>query len=161
MAKKAFEWDASALLPDYAEVPDLHGADEIITLSEFSRTTLNEFIEDCLNRDLSVEEEIEIPSDIEGEEPTRRKIKKSLPFVEVAKQQSEGVFKYLSLATGGKQNEDYFRSAPLTSNGLGKLVELLYDLNHLDDILAARGNYLLLPSIYQAYKTEAAERVVA
>lgn len=159
MAKTAFQWDASALLPDYAEVPDLYGKNEVLILTEFPRTVLNDFIEECLNKDLSMTEEIEVPSEVDGEPPVKTAVKKQMPFVEVAKQQAEGIFKYLSLATGNKQDAEYFRAAPMTSNGLGKLVELLYDLNHLDDILAARGNYLLLPSIYQAYKTEAAERM--
>ena len=146
MAEKTFKWDASVLTPSKQDI-EING--ETITLIEFPRTVTEQFIIESIEKKLSKEEKYK---DDDGVEQTRNV---RIPMKDVLSQQSELVNRYLSKATKGVKTPKFFETAEFTANAYGHLVELLFELNHIEDILAVGGNWLVVPNIYAAREAAA------
>jgi hypothetical protein len=54
----------------------------------------------------------------------------------------------LSKSTRNVKSPKYFAEAGFTANAYGRLVDLLFELNHVDEILSVGGNWLMMPSVY-------------
>lgn len=159
MAKeeKKFKWNPECLQRDEFEV-DLGAADPKGTpfkLYEMSRTPLLAFVEECIDKKFI---------DAEGDR---------LPFTQVEKEQAEVLHKYLSESTktpGLLQKGDYnpdkdlnFRSAEffasldIPARAFGDLIEGWFACQHLEEILATGGNWLMLPTVREIQRRSEAE----
>jgi hypothetical protein len=138
MSESKFKWDDKALIPDSIEIvfpTEVTGKEEVkVKFYEFPRPVLVEFVAEALDKNFVTKNE-------ETGEVSRA------PFKQVADEQSELLFKYLAKATRDTQDIKFFKKLALTSGGMYALVEMLLATNHLDEILATGGNWLLLPSV--------------
>lgn len=146
MAKdKRFKWNPECLVPDFLEI-DLGKADPgaPFTLRELSRTDLLGFIEECIDKKFI-------------DEDGNREV-----FSKVAKEQEEVLNRYLSKATsyGLKDNNrtpEFFAKLDIPTSAYGDIIEVFFDINHLDEILATGGNWLMLPTVRELQKQSEAE----
>ena len=143
---KKFKWNPECLVPDEIEV-DLGAADpkSPFTMRELSRTDLLSFVGECIDKKFIKED---------GERA---------PFIEVAKEQEEVINRYLALSTSygeasNKRKPEFFAKLDIPTSAYGDLIEAFFDINHLDEILATGGNWLMLPTVREVQKrSEASE----
>jgi hypothetical protein len=141
MAK--FSWDASALVREIVTI-SIEGEELIFT--EFSKSNCDRFLSECV--ETKVTEEVPDP-DNAGKTLFKRR-----PVSEVTKQQSALVNKWLAVASG-KDIKFFTRlEETISSWAYGHLVEMLFSINHVNDILAIGGNYLLLPTALEVARQE-------
>lgn len=144
---KKFKWNPECLKPsqetiDFGRELDPNGP---FILRELSRTDLLSFIETSIEKKFLKED---------GERE---------PFMTVVKDQEPMINKYLSLATSygeesNKRSEEFFAKLDIPTHAYGDIIELFFEINHLDEILATGGNWLMLPTVREIQKqTEAIE----
>ena len=138
-----FSWDTSALV---REVVTLNIEGDDITFTEFSKSNCDKFLAECV--ETKVTEEIPDP-DNEGKTLFKRR-----PVSEVTKQQTTLINKWLAVASG--KDAKFFAKLEdtISSWAYGHLVEMLFSINHVNDILAIGGNYLLLPTALEVARQE-------
>ena len=163
---KTFKWDAAALERSQTEPIDLLGNGETVVFYELPRSVTMDFIKEAQDVRLlkpgKVKEYVKDDDGNETEAFTEKDGEVRMSLDEIEEKQRRFVAKYLSLSTKGtydgtpSHTEDYFIDSPLTANQFGQLVRLIFELNHVDDILSAGGNWLLLPTIYRVADLEAA-----
>lgn len=143
MSSNTFKWDDKALVPDSVEVnfPLPSGGKEKVTFYEFPRMVLVEFIAESMEKKFIETEEDGQPKKDENGIIVRR------PFGDVADEQSDLLFKYLAKASRGAKDIDFFKEADIPSKGMYALVDMIMSINHLDEILATGGNWLMLPTV--------------
>jgi hypothetical protein len=151
-----FKWDDKALIPDSVEVTlpaEVTGSEKVkVKFYELSRPDLVGFVAEAIDKKfVNVNDET---GDISR-----------TPFKDVEAEQSKLLFKYLAIATKNVHSAEFFENLALTSGGLYALVSMLLTVNHLDEILATGGNWLLLPSVRtmlteEAEKTESDESLI-
>lgn len=146
-AEKKFKWNPECLQRDTFEV-DLGAADPkgtVFTMYEMSRTPLLNFVEECIDKKFINEE---------GDR---------LPFTQVASEQAEVLHKYFSESTktpGLVQKGDYdskkdtnfrspefFKELDIPTRAFGDLIEGWFGVQHLEEILATGGNWLMFPTV--------------
>lgn len=154
MSDTQFQWDAEALLPETITVPFKRRNEEgtiiseDVTFTEMPRQKLIEFITEAIDHEFLTEVEVEK----DGKKTTELK---RTPFKEVADRQACLLFKYLAECSG--KSVDYFRKLNITGRGMGMLVELLYKVNHIEEVASTGGNWLLLPQVREVLSEKAAE----
>lgn len=141
--KPKFQWDDSVLTPDSITVNfsklTTKDEDAAVEFYELPRQTLVEFVAESLEKKIyETGEDGKLTKDDEGKE-----IKRSFKQVEL--EHSKFLFKYLSKSTRGKRPEKFFESLELTATMLTGLVDMLLKLNHIEEVLATSGNWLMLP----------------
>lgn len=146
-----FKWDDNALIPskvtiDFSPLTDSKD-DKAVEFFEFSRTDLTEFVSESL--DLQVYETEEDGKTLKLTPETKQPIKR--PFQEVAKDASASLFKFLALATRSKRKAAFFEGLPLTGTALAGLSEMLTELNHVGEVIAASGNWMVLPTMMEMW----------
>lgn len=154
--KSKFKWDPECLKRDEFEI-DLGAADPAGTpfiIYELARGPLLEFVETCIDKNFLKED---------GE---RR------PFAEIEKEQVEVLSKVFSESTKTpsllqagdyKHKKDpnyrapeFFAKLDIPARAFGDLIEAFFAVQHLEEILATGGNWLMLPTVRQVQKqTEA------
>lgn len=144
---KKFKWAPECIVPDSLEI-DLGQADPngAFILRELSRTDLLAFVGECIDKKFV------------NEDGDRQ------PFLEVAAEQSEVIDKYLSKSTSysGEDSKNYrspefFKTLDIPTRVYGDLIEAMFEVNHLDEILATGGNWLMLPTVREVQKQTEAE----
>lgn len=150
MAKPKFQWDADALVPEVIEIDfaPITGKEDKVAFHEFPRMILTEFVEESLAlKVIKLKEDGTPEKDDDGNE-----IRKS--FGEVEKEHSAFLFKYLAKAAKDKKTAEEFGKMDLTVKAMSGLVDMLLKLNHVDEVLATSGNWLMLPTV-MAFLAEA------
>lgn len=145
--KPKFQWDADALTPDVVKIDfaKLTGTKdaEVITFYEFSRTELTDFVAGSLELKIfETEPDGSVKKDAEGVDIRKK-------FSEVADEHSAFIFKALATATRSEKDEKFFADLPITAKGMAALVDMLLKLNHVDEVLATSGNWLMLPTVME------------
>lgn len=142
---KEFKWNPDCLIPDEATV-DFGKADPKgpFVMRELSRTDLLAFVVECIDKEFV---------DAEG---------KRDPFAQIAAQQADVLNRYFAASTsyGDKDNKrtaEFFAKVDIPTRAYGDLIELFFDLNHLDEIMATGGNWLMLPRVREIQKQAEAE----
>jgi hypothetical protein len=159
MGASEFKWDDNALIPDSVEVTFQSKDDdkfkkEKVTFYEFPRLTLVEFVTESMDKKfIEIDAETGQPKRDENDIIIRR------PFGDVADEQAELLFKYLAKASRDVKDIGFFRDLDLTSKGMYALVDMLLSINHLNEILATGGNWLMLPTVREMLS--GAEKVVS
>jgi hypothetical protein len=149
MSEKQFQWDENALIPseitvDFKKIDPEHG--DVVVFYELPRVHLMEFVSSSLDLQVYETNEDGTVKLKEGTEtPTKR------PITEVEKDSSKHLFKYLALSSRGKKDEKFFEKLPLTTVAIGKLTEMLLEINHVQEIIATSGNWLMLPTMLEMY----------
>ncbi len=155
-----FNWDASVLTRDTLDVEFESGK---VTFREFSKSKCDAFIKAATNAKLT--EEYDVETEVPGpnaSEKTVTKVVKATRFIRVADcldQQTELINTWLAEATDGAKDKKFFDNLceDISSTAYGRLTEaVLFDLSHVDDILAVRGNYLRLPEVFELARAAAA-----
>jgi len=149
-----FKWSDACLIPNSQAVkfpdPDNRAKKIAVTFSEFPRETFLDFIREASS--LSMLQMVDNPGfdpdSPEGPENPAQ-IPVQTPIVEVEQNRFEMLTRYLSLACGGTQTPEFFASLGLPVAAYGKLCGLLFELNEVDAIVRAQGNYLALPGLLQ------------
>ncbi len=147
MATIKFKWNPECLIPETIDI-DLpigkEGKVETVTFYELSKRKCDLFIQDCGNPDIKIYVET---TDLDD---TGKTVKKRLPFTEAAKQPSELINKWLAECTHNKYTAgDFTKLEDVISPILyGRLTEMLFGINHFDEIAATGGNYLMLPMVF-------------
>lgn len=144
-----FKWDESALKPaevtiDFSDLTKTK--DDKVTFYELPRTDLVEFVAESLEK--RVVEEIKNPTTGEVERNDDGSVKtKTRPFRDVEAEHSAYFFKYLAVSSRGAKDCAFFQALPLTVTALDGLVDMLLKMNHVEEVLATSGNWLMLPTI--------------
>lgn len=165
MGSIKFNWDASALIRETLEVEFPTGK---VVFNELTKARCDAFIAD--SQASQVFEEVEETYTDEDGTTKSRKGYKALPIDKCAKQQTDLINKWLAETTAvfndktktwePTHDKEFFDD--LCANGIsqhayGLLIEaVLFDLQHVTDILAVRGNYLRLPEVLELDRAEAA-----
>jgi hypothetical protein len=144
---KQFKWNPECLVPSSIDI-DFGPADPggPFILRELSRTDLLTFINECIEKKFIKED---------GEREA---------FGVVVKEQEEVINKYFALATSygdekNKRTPEFFATLEIPTMAYGDLIEAFFNVNHLDEILATGGNWLMLPTVREIQKqTEASEK---
>lgn len=144
MAKQKFQWDASALIPDTVEIDfssltDNAETPDLVTFTELSRTDLVIFVEESLELNVIKLKTDGTPETDEDGKQVRKK------FAEVEKEHAAFLFKWLEKACQSKKKAKDFETMKLTVPAIAALVDMLLKLNHVDEVLATSGNWLMLP----------------
>jgi hypothetical protein len=151
MSDSKFKWNDSALVPEVIEVnyPTKFNEDgtvattENVVHTELVRKDLVEFIAEALDKNFIREVEVEV----DGEKTTKPE---RIPFKEVEAEQAGLLFKYLAKTTKGKKDAKFFEKLEIGARGMDALVEMFFELNHIQEVTATGGNWLMLPTIRQA-----------
>lgn len=169
--KKNFVWDETVLIPESVTIPfpllDKTGAPvqddgktktEDVVFREFTRTDLIAFMKE--EKDLQVvrtlEEKEKKIDPVTGDEIEVPKLER-IPFDEVAAQHSDFVFKWLSKMTRGAKPPKFFEDLDIGTRGLGALVKMMSEVNHIEEVLASAGNWLMLPRIQEVLSQDDGE----
>jgi hypothetical protein len=155
MSKKAFRWDESALEPSTITIPaGFLGTETDVTLYEFPKTVLNEFLAEGSSGQLLEDTEIDNPYFDEEvgeteENPRRIKSKRVKPVPQVAEERRKVLCKYLALAARDPRiTSEVFEKAlnedKTTYSADAYLAKILFDINHLDALINSQGNCLIL-----------------
>ena len=142
-----FSWDAEVLLPESVEI-ELAG--KTVKFTEFSKGTFDKFLVDLLETKVTEDQ-----PDPENEGKTIP-IFKAIP--EIIKQQTGLINKWLAKSSG--ESEEFFKTVEdsLTPWAYGHLVDMLFKINHVDEIAGVRGNYLRLPDAIALVRAEQAQK---
>jgi hypothetical protein len=142
---KKFKWDPSCLIPDQIEL-DFGALDPKgpFIMREMSRNDLMDFVVESIDKKFV------------DEEGNRQ------AFVTTAREQEAVLWKYFSLSTSygetsNKRTVKFFEELKLTGSALGNLIEAFFEINHLDEILATGGNWLMLPNVRAIQRQTEAE----
>lgn len=160
---KDFKWDNSALkpstitvdftdlLPDKAPKTFAQGADAVV-FREFSRTDLVSFIDESLSKQIYKPKLVDgvAATDTEGNEILER-----VPFIEVESDHSAFLFKYLAVSCRNAKDAEWFAKLDFTISGLTAIVDMLLVLNHVEEVLATQGNFMMLPTIRDLFAATA------
>lgn len=147
MSESKFAWDDSALIPttidiDFASLlTGKDAADAKVTFHEFPRSELVAFMEESLEKKIYVPD----PTGKLEEDGSVAMIK--LPFKDVESDHSAFLFKYLSIGCRGQRKAAWFEKLPLTISGITALVDMLLKLNHIEEVMASQGNFMMLPTL--------------
>lgn len=156
MAKK-FTWDEGVLSPDTVVVPFLRPADEPggepipenVTFYEFSRTDLIEYLES--SKKLKIYKELKETEEVEDEDNPGKMVERPkrerLSLGKIGEEHAAFMFKWLEKLCRGSHKADWFANLNLTASMLGKLAEMMYNINHIEEVVAASGNWLMLPTV--------------
>lgn len=145
--KSKYQWDIAALVPevievDFAKLTDKEEPQEV-KFYEFTRTDLTTFVEESLALKVIETEKDGTPKKDEQNNEIRK------PFRDVEKEHSAFLFKWLAVGTRNAKKADYFEKLPLTATAIAALVNMLLKLNHVDEVLATSGNWLMLPTVME------------
>ena len=148
--KKTYKWNPECLVPETATVDlgkdlDPGGPFEF---RELPRTDLLSFIDHCVNNKFTNEA---------GDR---------LPFLEIYKKQEAMINDYLSRSTGKKGDPNFrpvkfFETLEVPPRVYGDFLELLYQINHLEEILGTGGNLLMLPTLREVMRKDQATEAPA
>lgn len=146
-----FQWDDSALIPESVEVnyPVEFKEDgtvkktEKILHFELARPDLVKFIAEALDKNFIRE----VEKDFDGEKKT---VQERVPFREVEAEQSKLLFEGLAKSTRGKKDAEFFANLNIGARGMDALVEMFFSLNHIQEVTATGGNWLMLPTVREA-----------
>jgi hypothetical protein len=165
---KTFRWGPEAMQPETIEVPYPNGA--TITHKELSRKKLFLFIDDINKTDLKPTYEkrmIELVNpennvaqvDDAGEViKVERTVRVEPVVTKVAEEKVKLICKWLAETAQGDFKPKYFEDMDeLTGRTFGNLIEMLFELNHVDEILSTSGNLLMLPLIRPTLATISTE----
>jgi hypothetical protein len=116
-----------------------------LTFLEFTKTNLELFVSEVLDINQFVNPEA-------AEDDRKRKT-----FGELAKEVSGPLCKWLGVATG--KDAKFFEKlqSELSTQAFGKFLEIVYEINHIEEIMLTRGNVTVLPTVWEmmAANTEA------
>lgn len=145
MSKNNFTFDASDLIPEVHKIENFAGTDKTVTFREFSKTNLESYITEVQEASyLEKDDDGNVIRDEDGN-PKRS------PFSEASKKSYDMIMKYLAVAAEEDYaDEEFFRSLELSPKAVGRLVELINHLNHIQEILMSGGNYSVLPWVRDA-----------
>jgi len=146
-----FQWDDSALVPDSIEInyPVKFNEDgtvaetETVRHFELARLDLVKFIADALDKKFVREVEVEE----DGQKVTKAE---RVPFLEVEEEQRKLLFDGLAKTTRGKKDAKFFEKLTIGARGMDALVEMFFELNHIEEVTATGGNWLMLPTVREA-----------
>lgn len=144
---KKFKWDSSCLERDECEI-DLRNADPSgrpFKFYELARTQLLKFVEECIDKDF-------LNDKGEREE-----------FTKIAGEQAEVLHRYFSESTKtpsllqkgeydpaadkNYRSPEFFAGLDIPTRAFGNLVECYFQVQHLEEILATGGNWLMFPTV--------------
>lgn len=142
MSKK-FKFDVSALSPESVTIK-LN--DQTITFFEFGNEVLYQFIDECVS-----------PPQKENDND---KVEQTT-FAENALKSTDLIYKYVALASTLDESisAQFLKDLNLPPRAIGQLADMLWELNHLSDLLPTGGNFMVLPTIWRIRKDE--EKTVA
>lgn len=142
MPKNNFTFDAADLIPDEYRIDDFAGTGNAVTFREFSKTNLENYITEVQEKSfLQTDEHGEIVKDEDGNP-------KRVEFSKVSRESYDMLMKHFAVAANEDfADEEFFRSLDLSPKAVGRLVDLLHQLNHLDEIMMSGGNYSMLPMV--------------
>jgi hypothetical protein len=149
MAK--FKWDDSALIPESVEIhyPVKFAEDgsvlETVTVQHFelARPHLVQFIAEALDKNFVRE----IETEVDGKKVMESK---RVPFKDVEEEQRALLFDGLAKSTRGKKDAKFFEKLSIGARGMDALVEMFFALNHIAEVTATGGNWMLLPTMREA-----------
>lgn len=151
MSDKKFVWDESVLIPEQVTIPfPVEIVDGVVTKKEevihyeLPRTELVAFIAEGIDQNF-----IET-TDVDGEKVEKRK-----PFGTIEAQQRAVIFKYLAKSTRGVKDAKFYEKLEIGVRGMDALVEMLYSLNHIEEVIGTGGNWLMLPTVREMITSEA------
>jgi hypothetical protein len=153
-----FQWDDSALVPESVEVNypaefkedgSVKKTDKVLHF-ELARPDLVAFIADALDKNFIKE----VEKEIDGEKKT---VTERIPFREVEAEQSRLLFDGLAKSTRGKKDAEFFEKLEIGARGMDALVEMFFALNHIQEVTATGGNWLMLPTVRAISEAETAE----
>lgn len=155
MSTAKFQWDDKALIPETVEInyPVEFKDDgsvkktEKVHHFELARPDLVSFIAGAIDKHFFIETEEEV----DGE---KQKVTKRRPFTEVADEQAALLFDGLAKTTKGKKDAEFFTGLRLGPNGMNAIVEMFFSLNHIQEVIATGGNWLMLPTVREAISAE-------
>lgn len=126
---------------------------EAVKFYELPRTDLVQFMEESLQLKVieTLDETEEREDPITGDKVAVPKTRK-LPFTQVADEHGDLLFKYLAKMTNGAKDATYFKELPLRADGIAGLVQMFMEVNHVAEILATQGNWLMLPDIQRVLR---------
>ena len=152
------KWDENALLPEKVVIPFPDG--KKITFTELSRSNLFKFMDEATK--VNIYEEAMVPNSnfnpLEAESdnnPKEVKGYKRKGTDAITEEAFPVLYKYLALATDGQVEAEYFEKLDLPFRKWGVLVNMIYDLCHVDDFLVSNGNPFVLPQIMRQDLKEA------
>lgn len=136
-----------------SDAPGAKPKTEAVRFYELPRKKLVQFLADSTG--LKVIEELEEMEDrfdpVSGDTVQVHKTKK-LPIEQVANEHSDLFFIWLAEMTNGAKTAQYFEDLPIGSNGIAALVEMFMEVNHVNEVLASSGNWLMLPEIQKVLR---------
>lgn len=148
MSNKHFKYDETALdadrvTVDFGKITGTTDGSDAVEFVELSHPKLREFIKESIAIKTIVEDldEKGEPKKNETGEP----LMKSRPVEEIAEESFGHLCKWLAEATRGKRKAAYFEKLDMTATMVASLADMLLKINHVEEVLAARGNLLMLP----------------
>lgn len=143
MDNKTFNWSPDALLPETITMTWFIGTNddgslktEDVTHTELNRTDLLNFIKEGMDTRLIV------IKTVEGVD-----IEESMPFSDQWHRQLGILYKFL--AKTSSKDQKWFESRQLGAKGMTAVIQMMFQLNHIEEVIATGGNLFLLPSIKQ------------
>lgn len=148
----AFVWNDEVLIPATVTIkypvkttdPNATEREEVVHY-ELSRTDLVAFIAAGMDTKL-----IQTVTDAEGKQTEER-----IPFAEVSEKQADLFFTYLAKSTKGVKDAKFFKKLDIGARGMDALVSMFFKLNYIQEVISTAGNWLMLPTIREAYATPA------
>lgn len=142
-----FRFDAKAFLRDSATIelpidPSDETKVEKITFRELSKTDFESFVQDVFQINV-----VENPDDAEDK-------RKRKDFEKLAEEVSGPLKKWLSKSSG--KDEEFFDEFEknFSMRAFGLLLQVLYEVNHVEEVLATGGNLALLPTVQKIMEVE-------
>lgn len=145
--KPGFRFDAKAFLRDSATIelpldPNDPTKVEKITFRELSKTDFEKFVQDVF--------QINIVENPDADEDHRKR----KDFEKLAEEVSGPLKKWLAKSSG--KDEAFFDTFEenFSMRAFGLLLQVLYEVNHVEEVLATGGNLALLPTVQKIMEAE-------
>lgn len=143
----SFRFDAKAFLRDSAVIelpidPNDESKVEKITFRELSKTDFESFVQDVF--------QINVVENPDAEEDKRKR----KDFEKLAEEVSGPLKKWLAKSSG--KDEAFFDEFEknFSMRAFGILLQVLYEVNHVEEVLATGGNLALLPTVQKIMEVE-------
>lgn len=140
-----YRYDASAFVKESIriEVPEVDNpkAKRELTFTELSHSQLHEMVHELFDIN-----QLKTVGEGEGAHTQRK------TFDELATEVTKPLIKWLSISTG--EDQKYFEKLchSLSTSGVSKLIEILHEVNHIEEILQTGGNLMMLPVVQRIMK---------
>ena len=145
--KTNFRYNAADFLRDSVSIelpsdPKNPDKTEKVTFWEFSKTNFERFVMEVLDVNVFVD------PDVADADKKRKK------FDSLSQEITKAACKWLAVASGKPEKFFLDLQQEISMSAFGKLLEVLYDLNRVDAILATGGNVAMLPTAQRLMSPE-------